>query len=77
MSGKGISGEASLRFAPVALSVLALLGRCQKRIDGPEVWTDPKTGCEFLFMDNGPRGGTAIAERRDASGKQICRDPRQ
>jgi len=36
------------------------------------VLKDHETGCEYIFIDKGATGGTAITPRLDAAGNQVC-----
>lgn len=36
------------------------------------VLKDHETGCEYILIDKGATGGTAITPRLDATGNQVC-----
>lgn len=39
------------------------------------VLKDHETGCEYILIDKGATGGTAITPRLDAAGSQVCAHP--
>lgn len=63
-----------------AIIALALLSGCGARDDsdppngrsGFDVFTDAKTGCQYIGWPRSMWGGAAITPRLGADGKQIC-----